>query len=60
MPDDEARLSTVPSRTPWNKGKPIGAKPPTATKACLVDQNPIDGWALFPCGGPNWRRRPGA
>jgi hypothetical protein len=28
MPDDEARLSTVPSRTPWNKRKLIGAKPP--------------------------------
>ena len=28
MPDDELSLSTVPSRTPWNKGKLIGAKPP--------------------------------
>src|SRR5262249_39702894 len=28
MPDDELSLSTVPNRTPWNKGKLIGAKPP--------------------------------
>ena len=32
MPDDEVRLSTVPSRTPWNKGKLIGAKPPLRPK----------------------------
>ena len=28
MFDDQPRLSTVPSRTPWNKGKLFGAKPP--------------------------------
>jgi integrase len=27
MFDDKPRLSTMPSRTPWNKGKLIGAKP---------------------------------
>jgi hypothetical protein len=27
MPDDGHSVSTVPSRTPWNKGKLIGAKP---------------------------------
>ena len=27
MPDDGPSLSTVPSHTPWNKGKLIGAKP---------------------------------
>ena len=28
MPDDTSSLSIVPTRTPWNKGKLIGAKPP--------------------------------
>src|SRR6266850_1505880 len=28
MSDNEARLSKSPTRTPWNKGKLIGAKPP--------------------------------
>ena len=28
MANDGPSLSTVPSRTPWNKGKLIGAKPP--------------------------------
>jgi integrase len=28
MPDNEAYLLKSPSRTPWNKGKLIGAKPP--------------------------------
>ena len=32
MPDVEPSLSTVPSRTPWNKGKLIGAKPPLRPK----------------------------
>lgn len=32
MPDDGASLSIVPSRTPWNKGKLIGAKPPLRPK----------------------------
>jgi hypothetical protein len=27
MPNNEARLLKVPARTPWNKGKLIGAKP---------------------------------
>lgn len=27
MSDDEHLLSTIPTRTPWNKGKLIGAKP---------------------------------
>lgn len=26
-------------RTPWNKGKLIGAKPPSAAKPRLVDKN---------------------
>jgi integrase len=32
MPDNEDRLSPVPRRTPWNKGKLIGAKPPLRPK----------------------------
>ena len=32
MFDDKQRLSAVPSRTPWNKGKLIGAKPPLRPK----------------------------
>ena len=32
MPDNEAYLSAVTSRTPWNKGKLIGAKPPLRPK----------------------------
>lgn len=32
MPDNEAFLLTVASRTPWNKGKLIGAKPPLRPK----------------------------
>ena len=28
MSDNEARLLKSPTRTPWNKGKLIGAKPP--------------------------------
>jgi integrase len=33
MPDNENFLFTnVPQRTPWNKGKPIGAKPPLRPK----------------------------
>src|ERR1700757_3283064 len=32
MPDNETAASTNPSRTPWNKGKPIGARPPLRPK----------------------------
>jgi integrase len=32
MPDNEAYLFAVTSRTPWNKGKLIGAKPPLRPK----------------------------
>ena len=32
MPDNEAYLSAAPGRTPWNKGKLIGAKPPLRPK----------------------------
>ena len=32
MPDNEAYLLPVTSRTPWNKGKLIGAKPPLRPK----------------------------
>ena len=32
MPDDEACLLKSPTRTPWNKGKLIGAKPPLRPK----------------------------
>ena len=32
MPDNEDRLSPIPRRTPWNKGKLIGAKPPLRPK----------------------------
>jgi integrase len=32
MPDNEAYLLAVASRTPWNKGKLIGAKPPLRPK----------------------------
>ena len=32
MPDNEAYLSVATSRTPWNKGKLIGAKPPLRPK----------------------------
>jgi integrase len=32
MPDNEAYLLKSPSRTPWNKGKLIGAKPPLRPK----------------------------
>jgi integrase len=32
MPDNEACLLKSPSRTPWNKGKLIGAKPPLRPK----------------------------
>ena len=32
MPDNEAYLLAAPSRTPWNKGKLIGAKPPLRPK----------------------------
>jgi integrase len=32
MPDNEAYLLAVTSRTPWNKGKLIGAKPPLRPK----------------------------
>jgi hypothetical protein len=28
MPDNEAHLLAATGRTPWNKGKLIGAKPP--------------------------------
>ena len=43
MADNEARPSKDLPRTPWNKGKLIGAKPPTAAKARLVNQDPTDG-----------------
>ena len=36
-------FSATPRRTPWNKGKLIGAKTATATKARLVDQDPVAG-----------------
>jgi integrase len=32
MQDDEHSLSPPPTRTPWNKGKLIGAKPPLSPK----------------------------
>jgi hypothetical protein len=32
MPDNEAFLLKSPTRTPWNKGKLIGAKPPLRPK----------------------------
>ena len=32
MPDDQNCFSTAPRRTPWNKGKLIGAKPPLRPK----------------------------
>ena len=32
MPDNEANLLAATSRTPWNKGKLIGAKPPLRPK----------------------------
>ena len=32
MPDNEAYLLSASSRTPWNKGKLIGAKPPLRPK----------------------------
>jgi integrase len=32
MPDEGPSLSTVSTRTPWNKGKLIGAKPPLRSK----------------------------
>ena len=32
MPDNETRLLADRSRTPWNKGKLIGAKPPLRPK----------------------------
>ena len=32
MPDNEAYLLVAASRTPWNKGKLIGAKPPLRPK----------------------------
>ena len=32
MPDDEITLLKGPARTPWNKGKLIGAKPPLRPK----------------------------
>lgn len=32
MPDNQACLLKVPTRTPWNKGKLIGAKPPLQPK----------------------------
>ncbi len=32
MPDTEATTSTKPNRTPWNKGKLIGARPPLRPK----------------------------
>jgi len=37
MPDKD-RLSPKARRTPWNKGKPIGAKPPL--RPSLVGPNP--------------------
>src|SRR3954462_5834031 len=32
MPDDQNVFSRAPGRTPWNKGKLIGAKPPLRPK----------------------------
>jgi hypothetical protein len=32
MPDTEPTTSTNPNRTPWNKGKLIGARPPLRPK----------------------------
>jgi hypothetical protein len=32
MSDNESRLLKFPTRTPWNKGKLIGAKPPLRPK----------------------------
>ena len=34
--DDENSILPPPKRTPWNKGKLIGAKPPLVGKARLV------------------------
>ena len=37
MPDNEAYLLAATSRTPWNKGKLIGAKPPLRPKhVCAI------------------------
>ncbi len=36
MPGNEITASTNPSRAPWNKGKLIGARPPTTAQARLV------------------------
>ena len=35
MPDHEITLLKGPARTPWNKGKLIGAKPPLRPKHVL-------------------------
>ena len=32
MPDNQNRTTPEPRRTPWNKGKLIGAKPPLRPK----------------------------
>lgn len=42
MPDNQPLLLNGLPRTPWNKGKLIGPKPPTPAKARLVDQNPTN------------------
>jgi hypothetical protein len=49
MPDDQNCFSTAPRRTPWNKGKLIGAKPPLRPKhvwsirtRLLVEERTLD------------------
>ena len=48
MPDNRSCFSTAPCRTPWNKGKLIGAKPPLRSKHAwsirtrLLGTNPIN------------------
>jgi hypothetical protein len=36
---DTSCLSTSRRRTPWNKGKLVGAKPSASAKPSLVDPN---------------------
>jgi hypothetical protein len=43
MPDNEARQLSNTPHTPWNKGQADRSQASIATKARLVDQDPIDG-----------------
>jgi hypothetical protein len=53
MSDNEACLLKIPTRTPWNKGKLIGAKPPLRPKHVwsirtrLVIEGRTRGLAMF-------------